>query len=125
MRKRSGYYEAVIGNLEISLSPIGYKPVVRNAVSESDCDYDGCAKHDTQDECIRLHGKCPLEIKKRRRVLDDLVSGLSGWEEVEAVIREKIRYPRRPFPAEARQLSTDEWEFSEARTRSACVERVR
>ena len=115
-KQPDGSYRAQIEDLEVKITPVGYEIVVWDELSEAPCEYDGCqGEYDTEAECVEAHGgTCPMEEKTRQQASNELVGGLSGWEEVEKTIRNRFRTLRFSYPrAAALRFAKEEWSFTE------------
>jgi hypothetical protein len=114
-----GRYRVRIDGLDLTIWNSGYHLIIREDVIDSPCDYDGCQEGLDEEACINQHGKCPREfIKKRSNVSDDLLNGLSGFSEVESVVRIELRKPHHEFGTQyprfaASRIANAPWELSD------------
>jgi len=113
-REDGGHYRACIDDLEIKVWPVGYEFILWGDLFDSPCDDEGCREGRDDGEC-----PCPYQFAKRAQLENDYCNGLSGWDEVESVIRKKINSKTNheiddPYPEPAAsRFANEAWEFRE------------
>ena len=118
-----GHYHARIDDIELIICVNGYELIVWDDVTDSPCDDEDCRMGVAMEACLEKHGSCPHEFTEQRQIANDYVSLLSGFEEVEAMLRGSLSNSKKyPQPAAAR-FAKGTWKLLEWSSRCSSIEK--